>query len=167
MTTGCKQKETVAEIKTNLGDIRIELYADKTPETVKNFVEIANAGKYDNTIFHRVMDGFMIQGGNFEHKEGGGGYSYKGPGTYLEDEIVKSLTHKRGVISMANRGPNTGGSQFFIVQAEDGAHWLNGGHAVFGHVIEGMDVVDKIAKMPVDDDNLPLQEIIIETIKIN
>ena len=176
-TTGCNKKgagsdsptnknQTVAEIKTNKGDITVVLYTDKTPETAKNFIELAKEGKYDNTAFHRVIDGFMIQGGDFENHNGTGGHSYKGPGTYLEDEIVKGLSHKRGVLSMANRGPNTGGSQFFIVQAEDGATWLDGAHAIFGHVTEGMEVVDKIAKMPVGPNDAPLEAIFIEKIEI-
>jgi cyclophilin family peptidyl-prolyl cis-trans isomerase len=176
-TTGCNKKgagsdsptnknETVAEIKTNKGDITVVLYTDKTPETAKNFIELAKEGKYDNTTFHRVIDGFMIQGGDFENHNGTGGHSYKGPGTYLKEEIVKGLSHKRGVLSMANRGPNTGGSQFFIVQGKSGATWLDGAHTVFGHVEEGMDVVDAIAGAQVDGSDVPLEKMVIEKIEI-
>ncbi len=159
-------KETMATIKTNFGDIEIVLYTEKAPETTKNFIELAKAGKYDDTIFHRVMDGFMIQGGDFENRDGTGGYSYKGPGTQIEDEFAEGLTHKRGVLSMANRGPNTGGSQFFIVQGRDGASWLDGKHAIFGHVESGMDVVDKIASVRVNGGERPLEEVVLKSVEI-
>lgn len=158
--------QNMATLKTNFGDIEIVLYTEKAPETVKNFMELAKAEKYDNTIFHRVMDGFMIQGGDFENRDGTGGYSYKGPGTQIEDEFGEGLTHKRGVLSMANRGPNTGGSQFFIVQGRDGAPWLDGKHAIFGHVESGMDVVDKIASVEVIGGERPVEEVVLKSVEI-
>ena len=163
--TACKNEE-VATLKTNMGDITIELHADKAPETVKNFVELAKAGKYDGVIFHRVIEDFMIQTGDFENHNGTGGHSYKGPGTSLQDEFGKGLEHGYGAVSMANSGPNTGGSQFFIVQAKDGTPWLDGMHAIFGQVTEGMDVVDKIAKAEKNAMDKPLEDIVIESIVI-
>lgn len=162
----CEKKGTVALIKTNFGDIEIELFTKEAPETTKNFIELAKAEKYNNTIFHRVIDGFMLQAGDFERRNGTGGYSYKGPGTYLKDEFAKGLSHERGTLSMANAGPNTGGSQFFIVQAQDGTSWLDGKHAIFGIVTEGMDVVDKIASVQADAMDKPLEDVVIESIEI-
>lgn len=156
---------TTAVIKTNHGDIVIELHTDKIPETTKNFITLAQEGKYDDTIFHRVMDDFMIQGGDFENRNGTGGYSYKGPGTSLQDEFDSSLTHIRGALSMANSGPDSGGSQFFIVQAEDGTPHLDGKHAIFGQVVEGMDVVDEIATVETSG-TTPVEEVVVETIEI-
>ena len=151
---------------TNFGEIEVELYTNEAPETTKNFIELSKAGKYDNTIFHRIIDDFMIQGGDFENRNGTGGYSYKGPGTYLEDEFGEGLSHKRGVLSMANSGPDTGGSQFFIVQAEDGTPHLDGKHAIFGQVTKGMDIIDKIAGVDTDAFDKPVQDVIIEKIEI-
>ena len=142
------------------------LYTKQAPETTKNFIELSEEGKYKNTIFHRIIDDFMIQGGDFEKRNGMGGYSYKGPGTYLEDEFGIGLEHKYGVVSMANAGPNTGGSQFFIVQAASGTPWLNGVHAIFGYVYEGMDVVEEIANVQTDNNSKPLEDVILEEVII-
>lgn len=158
--------DTIAVLKTNFGEIKILLYVKKAPETTKNFIELAKAGKYNDTIFHRVINDFMIQGGDFEKKNGMGGYSYKGPGTYLNDEFGENLVHIYGAVSMANAGPDTGGSQFFIVQAEDGTSWLNGKHAIFGYVYEGMDAVEKIADTEIGDNNKPIEDVIVETVTI-
>lgn len=156
----------MAILYTNFGEIEIELYTQQAPETTKNFIELSNTGKYNNTIFHRVIDDFMIQGGDFENRNGTGGYSYKGPGTSLDDEFGEGLSHKRGALSMANRGPDTGGSQFFIVQAENGTPHLDGKHAIFGQVTKGMDIVDKIAGIDADAFDKPLEDVIIEKIEI-
>lgn len=145
-------------ISTNYGDIKVELYPDLTPETYKNFKTLADEGKYDNVIFHRVIADFMIQTGDFERANGTGGYSYKGPGTKFEDEIVADLKHEYGTLSMTNAGPNTNGSQFFIVQAEAGTPWLDGKHTVFGKVIEGIEVVEKIASLQVDHMDRPITD---------
>ncbi len=148
----------IAVIETTLGTIKAELYGNEAPETVKNFIELANQKKYDGTPFHRIIDGFMIQTGDFDMKNGMGGYSYKGPGTTIQDEFTQDLTHVKGVLSMANRGPNTGGSQFFIVHAES-TDWLDGKHAIFGKVIEGLDFVDAIATAetgPMDKPKTPI-----------
>ena len=167
--SGCAKKGgTVdAEIVTNYGTIGVDLYDDQAPETVKNFRELARAGKYDNNIFHRVIKGFMIQGGDIENKNGTGGYSYKGPGTVLQDEISPDLKHEYGTLSMANRGPNTGSSQFFIVHAKGGTPWLDGKHAIFGKLVAGSDVLNEIASVETTPGlDKPAKDVVIETIKI-
>ncbi len=146
--------------------ITILLHTELAPETTKNFVEHAEAGNYDDVIFHRVIEDFMLQTGDFENHNGTGGYSYKGPGTYLKDEFGEGLTHVKGAVSMANAGPNTGGSQFFIVQSEDGTPWLDGKHAIFGTVQEGLELVDEIAAMETGAGDKPLQDVMIESVEI-
>lgn len=132
------QKRYIATIVTEKGDIVIELHADKAPKTVNNFVFLAREGFYDGTTFHRVIPGFMAQGGDPTGKGTGG------PGYTFEDEFHPDLKHDGpGVLSMANAGPNTNGSQFFITF--DATPWLDGHHTVFGHVIEGMDVLLSIS----------------------
>lgn len=158
--------DTVAFLKTSMGEIKVLLYTQEAPETTKNFIELSKQGKYVNVPFHRVIDDFMIQTGDFENKNGTGGYSYKGEGTIIEDEFSPVLKNVRGALSMANRGPNTGASQFFIVQKQDGASWLDGKHAVFGFVYEGMDIVDKIAGVDTDASDRPKTEILIQSIEI-
>ncbi|MFH1284788.1 MAG: peptidylprolyl isomerase [Candidatus Peregrinibacteria bacterium] len=167
MQTTPQKGDDIAIMTTNFGTIKILLYADLAPETVKNFKSLTSAGKYDNTIFHRVIKDFMIQGGDFEKGNGTGGYSYKGPGTYLQDEFGKGLTHIYGAVSMANAGPNTGGSQFFIVQSAAGTDWLNGKHAIFGYVYDGMDIIEKIAATETDSNDRPLESVTIEKVEIS
>lgn len=133
--------DKIGIIETELGTIKIKLFKDHAPEIVKNFEEIAKSGKYNGVPFHRVERGFVIQGGDFESGDGYGGYSYKGPGTKLPDEIVPGFSHLKGTVSMANSGPNTNGSQFFIVTAENGTPGLDGDYSIFGQVYEGMSVV--------------------------
>jgi cyclophilin family peptidyl-prolyl cis-trans isomerase len=159
--------DTIATLETNFGDMQMLLYTKEAPETAKNFIELAKAGKYDGTKFHRVIDCFMVQGGDFEKGNGTGGYSYKGPGTKLKDEFGKGLKNVRGAVSMANSGPNTGGSQFFIVQADEGTPWLDGKHAVFGFIFEGMGNVDKIAKVKVGYSDDPKEEVIVQKVTIS
>jgi peptidyl-prolyl cis-trans isomerase B (cyclophilin B) len=131
------KKSYQAKIKTNRGDIDLELYPEYAPKTVNNFVYLANQGFYDEVIFHRVLSNFMIQGGDPT------GTGRGGPGYRFEDETAGNpLKHETGVISMANAGPNTNGSQFFITHSPQ-SH-LNGNHTVFGKVTEGQDVVDAI-----------------------
>ena len=120
------------------GPIRVELLADKAPLTVANFVNLARRGFYDGLAFHRVIPDFMIQGGCPE------GSGRGGPGYRFEDETGNGVGHERGVLSMANAGPNTNGSQFFITHVA--TPWLDGKHTVFGKVVEGLDVVDAIAQ---------------------
>jgi cyclophilin family peptidyl-prolyl cis-trans isomerase len=137
-----------ATLKTTLGDIRIELFADRAPKTVANFVQLVKKGFYNGVTFHRVIPGFMIQGGD-PSGDGTGG-----PGYNIPDEFHATLRHDGpGILSMANAGPNTGGSQFFITLAA--TSWLDGKHAVFGRVRGGQDVVEKIAGVPRDPRDKP------------
>jgi peptidyl-prolyl cis-trans isomerase B (cyclophilin B) len=139
---------------TNHGDIVLDLFDDDAPETVGNFRRLAEDGYYDGLIFHRVIPDFMIQGGCPQ------GTGTGGPGYTFKDEINE---HKivRGALAMANAGPNTNGSQFFIVTTQ-AAPWLDGKHTVFGEVTDGMDVVDTIAELPRDGRDRPQQEARIE-----
>ena len=143
-----------AVMKTSEGDITFELFDEDAPKTVSNFKELAGQGFYDGLIFHRIIPDFMIQGGCPE------GTGTGGPGYQFEDEIND---HKvvRGALAMANAGPNTNGSQFFIVTV-DSAPWLDGKHTVFGEVTDGMDVVDAISELPRDGRDRPMQEARIE-----
>lgn len=128
-----------ATIKTNKGDIKIELHADKTPKTVANFEKLVGEGFYNGLKFHRVIPDFMVQGGCPE------GTGTGGPGYQFEDEFHPELRHSGpGVLSMANSGPNSNGSQFYITHVA--TDWLDDKHSVFGNVIEGQDVVDAIAQ---------------------
>jgi peptidyl-prolyl cis-trans isomerase B (cyclophilin B) len=158
--------DTIAIMKTNHGEISILLYTEKAPETTKNFIELANDEKYDNTIFHRVIEDFMIQGGDFTNHNGTGGHSYNGPGTSIDDEFSEGLTHLKGALSMANAGPDTGGSQFFIVQAEEGTSFLDGKHAIFGFTYDGLDIIDKIAGLETLSQDKPEEDVTIESITI-
>ncbi|GDZ82869.1 peptidyl-prolyl cis-trans isomerase [Leuconostoc citreum] len=152
----------VATFKTTLGDIQVKLFADLAPKTVENFVTHAKNGYYDNGIFHRVIKDFMVQGGD-PNGTGMGGESIWG-GSF-EDEFSDKLRNVRGALSMANAGPNTNGSQFFIVQTEE-TPWLNGKHTVFGQVISDIAVVDKIAGVAVDMYDKPKENVTINTIEI-
>jgi peptidyl-prolyl cis-trans isomerase B (cyclophilin B) len=147
-----------AVIQTNHGPIHVELFADDAPKTVDNFVKLANDGFYDKVIFHRVIPDFMIQGGDPT------GTGMGGPGYSFDDEFNE---HKvaRGALAMANAGPNTNGSQFFIVTTE-AAPWLDGKHTVFGRVTDGMDVVDNIAELPRDSRDKPHEDVVIETVSV-
>ncbi|WP_448244293.1 peptidylprolyl isomerase [Pseudoxanthomonas mexicana] len=128
--------QLTATFDTSCGPIKIELYPDKAPLTVANFVNLAKRGFYDGLNFHRVIADFMIQGGCPE------GSGRGGPGYRFEDETTNGVRHERGVLSMANAGPNTNGSQFFITHVP--TPWLDGKHTVFGKVTEGLDVVDAV-----------------------
>ncbi len=143
---------TKVKLETSKGDIVIELY-DEMPITAGNFKKLVSESFYDGVIFHRVIDGFMIQGGDPE------GTGMGGPGYTIEDEFTNGDLDKnnRGTISMANAGPNTGGSQFFINLVNN--NFLDGKHPVFGKVIEGMDVVDSIAKVDKDSMDRPIEEV--------
>lgn len=153
---------TVAIIQTNMGTIELELFADKTPKTVENFVGLANKGYYNGVIFHRVIDNFMIQGGD-PTGTGRGGQSLWGG--RFEDEIVPELKHSgAGILSMANAGPNTNGSQFFITLKA--TPWLDGKHTVFGKVIKGLDVVQAIGKVPTNQQDRPLKDVVMEKVTI-
>jgi len=153
---------TVAIIHTNMGTIELELFADKTPKTVENFVGLANKGYYNGVIFHRVIDNFMIQGGD-PTGTGRGGQSLWGG--KFEDEFVPELKHdSEGILSMANAGPNTNGSQFFITLKA--TPWLDGRHTVFGKVIKGMDVVKAIGKVQTNQQDRPLKDVVMEKVTI-
>lgn len=149
-----------AVVETNYGTIELELYADKTPVTVENFIKLAKSGFYDGVIFHRVIDGFMIQGGDPT------GTGMGGPGYTIPDEFDKTLTFKKeGVLAMANTGrPHTGGSQFFITLAA--TPWLNQHHTIFGKVVKGMDVVKKIGKAETDFNDRPLKDAVMQKVTI-
>lgn len=148
----------VVLLETNMGNIKIEMY-DDMPITTGNFVKLASQGTYDGVIFHRVIDGFMIQGGDPT------GTGYGDPSIpKIKDEFGKNNKNNRGTIAMANAGPNTGSSQFFINLVNN--NFLDGKHPVFGKVIEGMDVVDKIAKVETDASDKPLEEVVIIKAKV-
>lgn len=185
--------DKIATIKTNMGEIKIKLFPEFAPKAVENFTTHAKNGYYDGLIFHRVINDFMIQGGD-PLGTGTGGQSIWGKA--FEDEFTGELHNLRGALSMANAGPNTNGSQFFIVQAKEvpedlldqmrsaredlfptecieayekngGTPWLDFRHTVFGQTFEGMDVVDAIAKVPADYfNNKPKEDVVIETIII-
>jgi peptidyl-prolyl cis-trans isomerase A (cyclophilin A) len=156
--------ETFALFDTTEGTFKIKLFADKAPKTVENFVSLADGTKtgkpfYDGIIFHRVIPDFMIQGGCPE------GSGRGGPGYKFADEFHPDLKHeKKGVISMANAGPNTNGSQFFITVAP--TSFLDKKHAVFGEVVEGYDVVEKISKVPRNSQDRPKTDVKINSVKI-
>lgn len=155
--------EEIAVIKTNHGDIKLRFFPEVAPKAVENFKTHAKDGYYDGVTFHRVMNDFMIQGGDPDGS-GRGGESIWGKS--FEDEFDPNYKNLRGTLSMANAGPNTNGSQFFIVQLEGGTSWLNGKHTVFGQVFEGMDVVDKIASVKVDGASKPIEPVIMETVEV-
>lgn len=185
-----KQTGTTATIKTNKGDITLQLFDKLAPKTVKNFVELAQDGYYDGVIFHRVIPNFMIQGGDPTGTGRGGKSIY---GEQFEDEFSDQLFNLRGALSMANAGPNTNGSQFFIVTMDEvpaqmvgqleaagfpaeiidaykergGTPWLDNKHTVFGHLIAGEDVAQAIQNVERDAADKPLEDVIIETIDIS
>ena len=151
-----KMGNRIARFETSKGTFDIELFEDKAPKTTGNFITLVEKGFYNGLIFHRVIDGFMIQGG-CPKGDGTGG-----PGYTIPDEFHPDLRHSgEGILSMANAGPNTGGSQFFITLAK--TDWLDGHHAVFGKVIKGMDVVKAIGKVETD----PFRDRPYEDVKIN
>lgn len=178
------EDEVLVRMTTTLGEIEIKLFPEQAPKTVENFLGLAEEGYYEGVSFHRVIPDFMIQGGD-PTGTGGGGESIFGAD--FEDEFHDSLFNLRGALSMANAGPNTNGSQFFIVQAntvqpeqvtdaypaeiqeayleQGGTPWLDGGHTVFGQVISGMDVVDAIANVESQMDK-PVESILIETVEV-
>lgn len=172
MTSGCMAANTntkgandkvanrIAVFDTNMGKFEIQLAEDKAPITTKNFIELAEKKFYDGVIFHRIIDGFMIQGGDPT------GTGMGGPGYTIEDEFDASLIHDgEGVISMANTGrPHTGGSQFFITLAA--TPWLDGKHAVFGKVVKGIEVVREIGHVKTGFQDRPVHDVVINSITI-
>ena len=184
--------DIVAIMHTNMGDIKIKLFVNEVPRTAQNFIELAKKGYYNGIIFHRVIKDFMIQGGDPTGTGMGGESIY---GAKFEDEFDAALHNVRGALSMANAGPNTNGSQFFIVQADTcpetmlsqmeqltdrgfpvetiedyknlgGTPWLDFKHSVFGQVYEGMNVVDDIANVRCGAGDRPMYDVVIEGIDI-
>jgi peptidyl-prolyl cis-trans isomerase B (cyclophilin B) len=150
---------STATLHTNHGPIAIELYPGEAPKTVENFTKLAGDGFYDGVIFHRVIPDFMIQGGDPT------GTGRGGPGYTFEDEFNDHKV-ERGALAMANAGPNTNGSQFFIVTAA-ACPWLDGKHTVFGRVTDGMDVVDTISALDTDAADKPQQDVVIERVELS
>jgi cyclophilin family peptidyl-prolyl cis-trans isomerase len=150
---------TTATLHTNHGAVELEFFPDDAPKTVDNFISLARDGFYDGVVFHRVIPDFMIQGGDPT------GTGTGGPGYQFEDEFNE---HKvvRGALAMANSGPNTNGSQFFVVTAE-ACPWLDGKHTVFGRVTAGMDVVDRISELPRDARDRPREDATIERVELS
>ncbi|HIF38970.1 MAG TPA: peptidylprolyl isomerase [Gemmatimonadetes bacterium] len=147
-------------IETNLGTIEAELFQDGTPKTVGNFIELAKKGYYDGVVFHRVIEGFMVQGGDPD------GTGRGGPGYTIPDEFGEGLTHSEaGVFSMANAGPNTGGSQFFITLAA--TPWLDGKHAIFGKVSTGLEVVEAIGRVQTSAADRPTEDVVMEKVTVS
>jgi peptidyl-prolyl cis-trans isomerase B (cyclophilin B) len=149
---------SAATLHTNHGPIEVELFEDDAPKTVENFRKLAGDGFYDGVVFHRVIPDFMIQGGDPT------GTGMGGPGYTFEDEFNDHKV-ERGALAMANAGPNTNGSQFFIVTTE-AAPWLDGKHTVFGKVTDGMDAVDSIEKSDTDANDKPREPAVIERVEL-
>lgn len=149
----------IVVFETNHGTFKAELYADKAPLTAKNFLDLTNKGFYNGLKFHRVIAEFMLQGGDPS------GNGTGGPGYKIPDEFGPGLKHSTpGILSMANSGPNTGGSQFFVTLVP--TPWLDGKHAIFGKVIEGIDVVQKIGVVQTDSRDAPVQPVIMQKVYV-
>lgn len=151
-------KSYTATLKTNHGDIELDLDVERSPQTVNNFVFLAREGFYDGVVFHRVIEGFMIQGGDPT------GTGMGGPGYKFRDELDGDGTYSRGTLAMANAGPNTNGSQFFIMHKDVG---LPHSYSIFGKVTDGLDVVDSIASTDTDGNDRPKEEVKISSVEIN
>lgn len=150
-----------AVIKTNLGDMTVEFFTDDAPITVNNFISLSKDGYYDNVIFHRVISGFMIQGGD-PSGTGHGDYG-KYPGYKFDDELNNQRPYEKGILAMANAGPNTNGSQFFIMHVD---YPLPYSYTIFGQVVDGFDVIDKIASVETDSADKPTTDVVINTVEI-
>lgn len=156
--------ETVAIIHTNMGDISMRFLDKIAPLATNNFIALADAGRYDKTIFHRVINSFMIQGGDYTSFNGTGGASAYG--TEFVNEVSEYASNVRGSVAMANAGADTNGSQFYINQCYEDNTYLDGSYTVFGWVYDGMDVVDAIANVSTDYNDKPLEDVIIEYVEI-
>lgn len=161
-----QEKNMKATIKTNKGDIVLELFNEQVPNTAGNFAKLAGEGFYNGTKFHRVIDGFMIQGGDPLTKDDAmqARWGTGGPGYQFADEFANGLSNVTGTISMANAGPNTNGSQFFINVADN--TFLDGKHAVFGRVVEGMDIVMEISKVERNSRDVPVEAVVLESVVV-
>ena len=189
LTNEVRENEPVVEMETSLGTIKIKLFPEHAPKAVENFITHSKEGYYDGVIFHRVINDFMIQGGDPEGTGMGGESIFGQP---FEDEFSDKLFNLRGALSMANSGANSNGSQFFIVQnshlasewkekmveagypneiieayEKGGTPWLDFKHTVFGQVIEGLDIVDKIAGVEVGERDKPIEDVVIKHIKVD
>ncbi|RRD63777.1 peptidylprolyl isomerase [Fretibacterium sp. OH1220_COT-178] len=157
--TARAEERPVAVVQTNMGTFRVELFSDLAPKTAQNFIDLAKKGFYDGVIFHRVIDGFMIQGGDPK------GTGTGGPGYTIPDEFGPGLKHdKPGILSMANAGPDTGGSQFFVTLVP--TPWLDGKHAIFGQVVSGMDVVEAIGKVETGRQDRPVKDVVMTSVTV-
>ena len=154
-------KSYTAVIKTNLGDMTVEFFTEDAPNTVNNFISLSKDGYYDNVIFHRVISGFMIQGGD-PSGTGHGDYG-KFPGYEFQDELNNQRPYEKGILAMANRGPNTNGSQFFIMHVD---YPLPYSYTIFGQVVDGFDVIDKIASVETDSADKPTTDVVISTVEV-
>ena len=154
-------KKYTAVIKTSMGDMSIEFFTEDAPMTVNNFINLSRDGYYDNVIFHRVISGFMIQGG--DPSGTGHGEMGKYPGYKFEDELNNQRSYDKGILAMANAGPDTNGSQFFFMHVD---YPLPYQYTIFGFVTEGLDVIDKIASVETGDGDKPINDVVIETIEV-
>ena len=154
-------KKYNAVIKTSMGDMSVEFFTEDAPMTVNNFINLSRDGYYDNVIFHRVISGFMIQGG--DPSGTGHGEMGKYPGYKFEDELNNQRSYEKGILAMANAGPDTNGSQFFIMHVE---YPLPYQYTIFGLVTDGLDIIDKIASVETGDGDKPVNDVVIETVEI-
>jgi peptidyl-prolyl cis-trans isomerase B (cyclophilin B) len=175
-TAAPKAGDTIAIIKTNQGVMKAMIFDKLVKDSAQNFIELARQNRYNNVPFHRVIKGFMIQGGDFTEKNGRGGHSAKGPGTTIADEYHPGLSHIRGALAWAKTAaPKSIGSQFYIVHPEGGAHFLDhpsgggpaDGYSVFGQLYEGFETLDKIATTPTLPGDRPKEPMLIESITID
>ena len=151
-----QSKSYTAVIQTSMGDLTVEFFSDTAPVTVNNFISLSNDGYYDNIIFHRVISGFMIQGGD-PSGTGHGEYG-KFPGYTFEDELNNQQPYEKGILAMANAGPNTNGSQFFIMHVD---YPLPYQYTIFGKVTDGLDVIDTIASVQTAEGDKPVEDVVI------
>lgn len=158
-----QKNDLCARFTTSLGHMTFRLFPKLTPKTVENFSGLAQQGKYDGTIFHRIIEDFMIQWGDYENANGTGGKSIWG--SEFEDEFHPDLKNIRWALSMANAGPGTNGSQFFIVHAPE-TSWLDGAHTVFGQLIDGEDVLDTLATVATNMLDQPEKPVVLESVEI-
>ena len=156
--------ETVAILHTSMGDIKMRFLDEIAPLATNNFIALAEAGRYDKTIFHRVINNFMIQGGDYTNFDGTGGVSAYG--VEFPNEVSEYASNIRGSVAMANAGPDTNGSQFYINQCPEDNTYLDGGYTVFGWVYEGMDVVDAIASVATAVGDRPLEDVELEYVEV-
>ena len=163
-TAGPKKGEQIVVMETTMGTIKLQLFPQYAPKTVENFVGLVEKGYYDGIIFHRVIPDFMIQGGDPTGTGRGGESLWGGK---FEDEFSPNVSNIRGALSMANAGPATNGSQFFIVQNKVGTPWLDGRHSVYGQVFEGMDVVDAITEVERDGGDKPLEDVVMTKVTLD